>query len=142
MAAAFQPHVRRAQAGAAPLSVDADSLSDDELSMGYKAACTPGNLGGYLALIERFGTTSLAETLKYAIEYAEGHPVSEALASAIAAQAEVLGRWPTSAALFLPDVRPNHLCLRLCSQADDGIVRRAGRRWLARLGATRAWPTP
>ena len=110
--------------------------------MGYKAACTPGNLGGYLALIERFGTTSLAETLKYAIEYAEGHPVSEALASAIAAQAEVLGRWPTSAALFLPDVRPNHLCLRLCSLADEGFLRRAGRRWWARLGATRAWPIP
>ena len=106
-----------AMAGAAPLAVDADSMSEEELSMGYGAACTPGNLGGYLALIERFGTSSLADTLKYAIlqhynlekphflltnlhfvisknryaiEYAEGHPVSEALASSIASQVILL----------------------------------------------------
>jgi gamma-glutamyltranspeptidase/glutathione hydrolase len=93
-------------AGAAPLAVVSDELAEQELSMGYRAACTPGNLGGYLALIERFGTASLAETLRYAIEYAEGHPMSEALAAAIAASAAVLRRWPTSAALFLPGDRP------------------------------------
>ena len=95
-----------AMAGAAPLAVDGDSMSEEELSQGYGAACTPGNMGGYLALIERFGTMSLADTLQYAIEYAEGHPLSEATAAAISAQASVLAKWPTSAALFLPGGSP------------------------------------
>ena len=95
-----------AMAGAAPLAVDGDSMSEAELSQGYGAACTPGNMGGYLALIERFGTMSLADTLQHAIEYAEGHPLSEATAAAINAQSSVLAKWPTSAALFLPGGRP------------------------------------
>ena len=95
-----------AMAGAAPLAVDGDSMSEEELSQGYGAACTPGNIGGYLALIERFGTMSLADTLQYAVEYAEGHPLSEATAAAIRAQAPVLSKWPTSATLFLPNGSP------------------------------------
>ena len=46
---------------------------------------------------------SCAETFSYAINYAVGgHPMGEALAAAIASQAEVLQRFPTSAALFMP----------------------------------------
>jgi gamma-glutamyltranspeptidase/glutathione hydrolase len=96
-----------AMTGAAPRALVPDSMTEAELQMGYRASCAPGNLAGYLELIRRHGTMSLAETLAHAIEYSvEGHPAGEALCAAIAASERVLSRYPTSAALFLPHGRP------------------------------------
>jgi gamma-glutamyltranspeptidase/glutathione hydrolase len=48
-------------AGAAPKAVVGGALTADELNAGMKAGIVPGNLGGYLALLDRFGTKSIAE---------------------------------------------------------------------------------
>src|SRR5262245_4266736 len=42
--------------GRAPRAADAARVTEDELAGGPKACATPGNLGGWLAALERFGS--------------------------------------------------------------------------------------
>ncbi len=49
----------------------AATCTDDELSGGPKSCATPGNLGGWLAALERFGSMDRARVLHPAIELAE-----------------------------------------------------------------------
>jgi gamma-glutamyltranspeptidase len=64
----------------------------------------PGFVDGCFALLERFGTRPFAELAAPAIAYAaDGFPISPAEAKSIAAYAELLQRFPASAAVFLPD---------------------------------------
>ena len=64
----------------------------------------PGFVDGCFALLDRFGTRPFAELAAPAIAYAaNGFPLSPAEARGIALNADVLGRYPTSAAIFLPD---------------------------------------
>jgi len=58
--------------GAAPLAIDPNRVTSDELARGMKAGVVPGLFGGWIALLDRFGTKSLADVLQPAIEYAEG----------------------------------------------------------------------
>eukprot|EP01052_Picozoa_sp_SAG31_P030817 SAG31_NODE_3198_length_4565_cov_4.748097_1_plen_304_part_00 len=114
-----------AMTGAAPLAVRPDELSEADLSIGVKAPCTPGNIGGYLQMLERFGTMGCAETFRFAIEYAiGGHPVSEALAAAIRSQAEVLGRFPTSSKLFMPNGAPPCIGQTWCNPGLGRVMQR------------------
>jgi len=57
--------------GRAPRAADAHRCTDDELVGGPKACATPGNLGGWLAALERFGTMDRARVLAPAIGHAE-----------------------------------------------------------------------
>ena len=57
--------------GHAPRAADAHRCTDDELVGGPKACATPGNLGGWLAALERFGTMDRARVLAPAIGHAE-----------------------------------------------------------------------
>ena len=51
---------------------------------GVEAACVPGSFGGWLLLLEQFGTWTLDEVLAYAIGYAEhGYPVVEGITATI-----------------------------------------------------------
>ena len=65
-------------------------MTPESLNSGINAGIVPGNFGGYLAALERFGTMSLADMLAAAIDYAEhGYPIDPSLATAIArAQAQ------------------------------------------------------
>jgi gamma-glutamyltranspeptidase len=64
----------------------------------------PGFVDGCFALLERFGTRPFAELAAPAIAYAaDGFPISPAEANSIAAYSELLQRFPTTAAVFLPD---------------------------------------
>jgi gamma-glutamyltranspeptidase len=64
----------------------------------------PGFVDGCFALLEQFGTRPFAELAAPAIAYAaEGFPISPAEAKSITAYFELLHRFPTSAAVFLPD---------------------------------------
>lgn len=73
---------------------------------GAKAITVPGALAGWAALLERYGTLSLAEALQPVIELAEdGFPVSPIIASQWAAQVEVLRADAGAAATFLIDGR-------------------------------------
>jgi gamma-glutamyltranspeptidase / glutathione hydrolase len=57
--------------GRAPQAADAQRCTDDELVGGPKACATPGNLGGWLVALERFGTMNRARVLAPAIGHAE-----------------------------------------------------------------------
>ncbi|MFL6137549.1 MAG: gamma-glutamyltransferase family protein [Frankiaceae bacterium] len=74
---------------------------------GLLAACVPGSFGGWLLLLERYGTLSLEDVLEPAIGYAEhGHPLLASAADTIGTVAELFREeWPTSAETFLPGGR-------------------------------------
>lgn len=94
-------------AGAAPKALNPAAMTPEALGSGMQAAIVPGNLGGYLYALERFGTMSLADTLAPAIEYAEqGYPIDPKLALSIERAAKRLAQFPTTAKIFLPNGRP------------------------------------
>ncbi|MFB9204458.1 gamma-glutamyltransferase family protein [Nonomuraea spiralis] len=74
---------------------------------GLLAATVPGAFGGWMLLLERWGTWSLADVLAPAIHYAEhGVPVLDRIAATIGTVEELFTRdWPTSAATWLPGGR-------------------------------------
>ncbi len=93
--------------GAAPLAIDPSQVTPDELARGMKAGVVPGLFGGWIALLDRFGTKSLAEVLEPAIEYAEnGHPLDRSVAASIAQQKSLFERFPSSSRVLLPNGRP------------------------------------
>ena len=69
-------------AGAAPKALKPEDMTPETLNAGMKAGITPGNLGGYLVQLQRFGTMKVADVFAPAIEYAEtGYPIDAMLAS-------------------------------------------------------------
>ena len=71
-------------------------------SRGAQAITVPGALSGWAALLERFGTITLAEAMEPAIRLAEeGFPVSPIIASDWAAEVEVLERDAGARSTFL-----------------------------------------
>jgi gamma-glutamyltranspeptidase/glutathione hydrolase len=92
-----------AMAGAAPKGLVAAEMTEETLNRGAKAAAVPGNLGGLVALLDRYGSKPLKDVLAPAIRYAsEGHPIHQGLASGIAGQSKYFQTVPSSARLFLP----------------------------------------
>src|SRR6267378_4435066 len=57
--------------GRAPASANAARATEDELAGGPKACATPGNLGGWMAALERFGSMPRGRVLAPAIDWAE-----------------------------------------------------------------------
>jgi gamma-glutamyltranspeptidase/glutathione hydrolase len=93
--------------GAAPRAVKPSEMTPEMLNAGMKAGIVPGNLGGYLYALERFGTMSLVEVLAAAIEYAEqGYAIDPMLAQSIDRGKANLARFPTTAKIFLPAGQP------------------------------------
>ena len=85
-------------AGAAPQALVPSEMMPEMLNAGMKAGIVPGNLGGYLSALERYGTMSVAEVFAPAIEYAEqGYPIDTMLAESIARGRTNLSKYPTSA---------------------------------------------
>jgi gamma-glutamyltranspeptidase/glutathione hydrolase len=74
---------------------------------GLLAACVPGAVGGWLLLLQQFGTWPLADVLDFAIGYAEhGYPVVAGITATIERVEPLLRDWPGSAELYLPAPRP------------------------------------
>ena len=93
--------------GAAPAALDAAGLAPDDLHRGMQAGVVPGLFGGWIALLERFGTMTLGQVLQPAIDYAEqGHPVDPFVVRSIGRARELLERHPSTASVFLPDGEP------------------------------------
>jgi gamma-glutamyltranspeptidase/glutathione hydrolase len=93
--------------GAAPKALDASTITPDELNRGMKAGVVPGLLGGWVAMLERFGKMTLGQVLEPAIQYAErGHPLDPFVVSAITRSRELFDQYPSTAAVFLPDGEP------------------------------------
>jgi gamma-glutamyltranspeptidase/glutathione hydrolase len=94
-------------AGAAPAALEPAAMTAETLNAGMKAGIVPGNIGGYLSLLERFGTLSLAEVLAPAIDVAEkGYPIDPMLAASIERGKANLAKYPTTARIFLPNGAP------------------------------------
>jgi hypothetical protein len=73
-----------AMTGAAPKALKPAEMTPETLNAGMKAGIVPGNLGGYLSLLDRLGTMSIAEVFAPAIEVAEkGYPIDPMLAQSI-----------------------------------------------------------
>jgi gamma-glutamyltranspeptidase / glutathione hydrolase len=74
---------------------------------GLLAACVPGSFGGWLLLLEQFGTWRLADVLEFAIGYAaNGYPVVPGIPMVIRNVEPLLRGWPGSADLYLPAPEP------------------------------------
>jgi gamma-glutamyltranspeptidase/glutathione hydrolase len=74
---------------------------------GIPRTVVPAAPDAWITALRRWGTRSFGEVAAAAIELAaEGFPMYEIMASRIAGAAKQLARWPSSAALFLPDGRP------------------------------------
>jgi len=74
---------------------------------GLLAACVPGSFGGWLLLLEEFGTWPLADVLSFAIAYAEdGYTVVPGITATIERVEPLLREWPASAELYLPAPQP------------------------------------
>lgn len=96
-----------AMTGAAPRALKPDEMTPEMLNAGMKAGIVPGNLGGYLSQLQRFGTMSVADVFAPAIEYAEkGYPIDPMLAQSIARGRNNLAKYPTTAKIFLPGGKP------------------------------------
>ncbi|MFB6535734.1 gamma-glutamyltransferase family protein [Streptomyces noursei] len=81
---------------------------------GPLAAAVPGAFDAWMLLLRDHGTKSLAEVLRYAIEYAEhGHPAVERIGETIQTVRTLFAtEWTSSAELYLPGgraVRPGEL---------------------------------
>jgi gamma-glutamyltranspeptidase/glutathione hydrolase len=77
---------------------------------GVLAGCVPGAFGGWLLLLEQFGTWSLADVLTFAIGYAEdGYPVAPGMTATIERVEGLLRGWPGSAELYLPAPLPGSI---------------------------------
>ena len=89
--------------GAAPVAIDPAGMTRESLNHGILAGVVPGLFGGWIAVLDRFGTMSLAEVLESAIDYAgNGHPIEASVARSIAGARERFEQFPTSASFFLP----------------------------------------
>jgi gamma-glutamyltranspeptidase/glutathione hydrolase len=93
---------------------------------GLLAVTVPGAVGGWLLMLERWGTWRLADVLEPAIGYAErGFPAIPRIADGIRAMAETFtADWPTSAATWLPHGRPPAAGARLTNPALAATYRR------------------
>jgi len=93
--------------GRAPRAAAAARCTEDELAGGPKSCATPGNLGGWLAALERFGTMDRARVLAPAIGHAErGVPLTFKNVEFVEAARATLGRSKEAARLYLGDGAP------------------------------------
>jgi gamma-glutamyltranspeptidase/glutathione hydrolase len=93
--------------GPAPRAADAARCTEDELAGGPKSCATPGNLGGWLAALERFGSMPRARVLAPAIELAEnGVPLTFANVKFFEQARATLGRSAEAGRLYLGNGGP------------------------------------
>ncbi len=116
--------------GVAPAAATIERFTDLGLDLvpgtGLLAATVPGAVGGWLLMLERWGTWSLADVLEPAIGYAErGFPALEGIAEAIGTLERMFTEeWPTSAATWLPHGRAPRAGDRLTNPALAATYRR------------------
>jgi gamma-glutamyltranspeptidase/glutathione hydrolase len=83
--------------GGAPKGIKPADMTPEALDNGINAGIVPGNLGGYLYLLDRFGTMSISEVFA---------PVDPMLAADIDGLEASLSKYPTTAKIFLPGGQP------------------------------------
>lgn len=74
---------------------------------GPLAATTPGTPGGIMTMLAEYGTLSLEQILKPAMDLAKGYPMEAQTSNTIEAQKERIKQWPYSKKVFLPHLGEN-----------------------------------
>ncbi len=93
--------------GPAPQAADHARCTEDELAGGPKSCATPGNLGGWMAALERFGSMPRPRVLAPAIELAEnGVPLTFANVKFFEQARATLGRSAEAGRLYLGNGGP------------------------------------
>ena len=93
--------------GLAPAAAGPAGIAEDDLAGGPKSCATPGNLGGWLAALERFGSMPRAKVFAPAIEWAEGGVPLTWMSSRFIEQARPqLGRSAEAQRLYLGNGGP------------------------------------
>jgi gamma-glutamyltranspeptidase/glutathione hydrolase len=116
--------------GVAPAAATIEHFTDLGLDLvpgtGPLAATVPGAVGGWLLMLERWGTWRLADVLEPAISYAErGFPIVPRIAGSIDSVAAMFtADWPTSAATWLPNGGPPRPGSRLTNPVLAATYRR------------------
>lgn len=138
--------------GVAPDAASIECFRDLGLDMvpgnGLLASCVPGAFGGWLLLLEEFGSLGIREVLAPAIAYAAGgFPVLPRISEAIRSVESLFREdWPESAAIWLRDGVPEagttfrnpelaNMYLRVLREAESGGAGREAQLEAAR----RAW---
>ncbi len=89
--------------GRAPYAATLDRLTLETREVGACASLVPGNVAGWLTLLETYGSRPREQVLTPAITYAEqGFPLSYNNHRYLHSHQALLSRFPTSAAIFLP----------------------------------------
>ncbi|HZB32352.1 MAG TPA: gamma-glutamyltransferase family protein [Streptosporangiaceae bacterium] len=116
--------------GVAPAAATIERFADLGLALvpgtGPLAATVPGAVGGWLLMLERWGTWRLADVLEPAIGYADrGFPVVPRISEAIGGVASMFAAdWPTSAATWMPHGRAPAAGSRMVNPALAATYRR------------------
>ena len=93
--------------GRAPAAADAERATEADLAGGPRACAIPGNVGGWLAAHERFGSMPRAQLLTPAIELAEhGVPLTWKNVEFFEAARATLSRSPEAERLYLGNGGP------------------------------------
>jgi len=90
--------------GAAPYAATPDTFkSKRDQEAGFLAGVVPGNFGGWIYLLDKYGTLPLSDVFASAIEYADqGFPVDSYLGETLGDARSNLEIFPTTAAVFVP----------------------------------------
>lgn len=92
--------------GVAPTGATADFFKSKGYSFppeyGPLAAVTPGTVGGLCYMLANYGTMSLEQVLKPAMELAAGYPIEAQTANSMERGKERIKQWPYSKKVFLP----------------------------------------
>jgi gamma-glutamyltranspeptidase/glutathione hydrolase len=91
--------------GAAPYAATPDKFKNKrDQEAGYLAGVVPGNFGGWVYLLEKYGTMRLSDVLESAIDYADnGFPVDSYLLETLTDSKSNLEIFPTTARVFVPN---------------------------------------
>jgi gamma-glutamyltranspeptidase/glutathione hydrolase len=93
--------------GRAPVAADLavfQKAGEGSKDFGILSPLVPGNLGGWLAALERYGTMDRATVFQPAIELADGgFPITISNQRMFEWAPKELRKWPTSRAQYLPD---------------------------------------
>ncbi|MDP8923752.1 MAG: gamma-glutamyltransferase, partial [Chloroflexota bacterium] len=93
-----------------PAAATIDTVRDPatgNLARDLRQCVVPAAMDAWLLALERFGTLGLGDVLANPIDLCEnGFVMYDLLAAAVRARAAKLGKWPGTAAVFLPEGRP------------------------------------
>jgi gamma-glutamyltranspeptidase / glutathione hydrolase len=91
--------------GAAPYAATPDKFKNKrDQEAGYLSGVVPGNFGGWIYLLDKYGTMTLGDVVATATRYAEeGFPVDRYLRETLDDSRSNLEIFPTTAAVFVPN---------------------------------------